>query len=453
MIRIDDIELYYLSIATDQTLSFGAVHVHRVSVVRVGIRAHRVAGGAAAVGWADAPLNLAWAWPGFPEREAEETARSMIGAIRSGLVYTTVPEDPFVWFREVLTPLVDRTTSEHAAPLGETIPELLASLVAAPFDLAWHDLFGTIHGRSSWDLYRPPWVTGDLAEACPVTGSARVLLDGVYPADILNQKPKTRLPAWHLVGISDPVEEPANPRDLSHWIRRDGLRALKVKLNGADPEAAADRLIAIMGATRNTTVRLLSVDFNGTLPDREACSEFTRRVTASRAAAGAPSLVLVEQPFGSAPFPHPPAWEDPRFDGGPPPIFALDESITTAESVLTAHAAGWDAVVVKTCKTQTRAIVLAAIARRLGMRVIVQDLTNPMLALLAHLQLAAHLDDGWGVEVNGVQYYPEASQPEAMVHPAAFARRNGYVSTESLGGPGIGYRIEDIERRLPERAA
>jgi hypothetical protein len=43
------------------------------------------------------------------------------------------------------------------------------------------------------------------------------------------------------------------------------------------------------------------------------------------------------------------------------------------------------------------------------MALMVQDLTNPMLAQIPHVLLAAHLDTIMGVETNSMQFYPEAS--------------------------------------------
>jgi hypothetical protein len=52
-----------------------------------------------------------------------------------------------------------------------------------------------------------------------------------------------------------------------------------------------------------------------------------------------------------------------------------------------------------------------------------------------------------------MQFYPEASRPEAQVHPGLFERRNGELDLTSLRGPGFGYRREEIHRALPEPAA
>jgi hypothetical protein len=85
------------------------------------------------------------------------------------------------------------------------------------------------------------------------------------------------------------------------------------------------------------------------------------------------------------------------------------------------------------------------------MPLMVQDLTNPMLAQIPHLRLAAHAGTIMGVETNCMQFYPEASRPEAEVHPGLYKRRDGCVDLSTIGGPGFGYRIDRI-RRQPTQA-
>jgi len=72
-----------------------------------------------------------------------------------------------------------------------------------------------------------------------------------------------------------------------------------------------------------------------------------------------------------------------------------------------------------------------------------------MLAQLAHVQLAAHVNTIIGVESNGMQFYPAAFKPESEVHPGIYERRNGVLNLRSLRGPGLGYRVEEISRELP----
>jgi hypothetical protein len=84
------------------------------------------------------------------------------------------------------------------------------------------------------------------------------------------------------------------------------------------------------------------------------------------------------------------------------------------------------------------------------MALMVQDLTNPMLAQIPHVLLAAHAETIMGVESNGMQFYPEASTAEARVHPGLYARRGGMLDLSTLAGPGFGYRVDEIARPMPE---
>jgi hypothetical protein len=134
------------------------------------------------------------------------------------------------------------------------------------------------------------------------------------------------------------------------------------------------------------------------------------------------------------------------------PLF-LDESAHDWRSVRLGRELGWTGVALKTCKTLTGAILSLCWARTHEMQLMVQDLTNPMLAQIPHLLLAAHAGTIMGVESNAMQFYPEASAPEAMVHPNIYRRRDGVVDLATLGRTGFGYRIDEIGRVLPAPAA
>jgi hypothetical protein len=76
------------------------------------------------------------------------------------------------------------------------------------------------------------------------------------------------------------------------------------------------------------------------------------------------------------------------------------------------------------------------------MPLMVQDLTNPMLAMIPHVRLAAHAGTIQGVECNAMQFYPAASTEQEAIHPGLYQRRGGVVDLSTLGGPGMGYRWE-----------
>ena len=83
------------------------------------------------------------------------------------------------------------------------------------------------------------------------------------------------------------------------------------------------------------------------------------------------------------------------------------------------------------------------------MTLMVQDLTNPMLAQIPHVLLAAQAGTIMGVETNAMQFYPDASLPEEAVHPGLYRRRDGQVDLSTIRGPGFGYRLDEIDRELP----
>jgi len=101
------------------------------------------------------------------------------------------------------------------------------------------------------------------------------------------------------------------------------------------------------------------------------------------------------------------------------PLF-MDESAHDWRLVRIGKSLGWTGVTLKTCKTQTGALLTLAWAKAHGMGLMVQDLTNPMLAQIPHVLLAQHAGTIMGVETNSMQFYPDASLPEAAVHPGIY---------------------------------
>jgi hypothetical protein len=131
------------------------------------------------------------------------------------------------------------------------------------------------------------------------------------------------------------------------------------------------------------------------------------------------------------------------------PLF-MDESAHDWRHIRLGHARGWNGVALKTCKTQTGAILSLCWAKAHGMQLMVQDLTNPMLAQIPHVLLAAHAGTIMGIETNAMQFYPEASRAESTVHPGLYRRRHGEIDLSTIRGPGFGCRLDEIRRILPE---
>jgi L-alanine-DL-glutamate epimerase-like enolase superfamily enzyme len=333
------------------------------------------------------------------------------------------------------------------------MPWLAALVCCSPFDLAIHDAFGRLVKRPVYSTYSPTFMNRDLAAHLRPAPGGCVSFHGKFPGEFLVPNPPRRLRAWHLVGGLDLLERAeltgAEPKDsypvlLRDWIRRDGLKCLKVKLRGDDAAWDYGRLEKVGRIAVQNGVEWLSADFNCTVTEPDYVNEMLDRLRDEHPRLHG-MILYVEQPF-------PYELEKHRIDvhsvSARKPLF-LDESAHDWRLVRLGRELGWTGVALKTCKTQTGALLSACWARAHGMTLMVQDLTNPMLAQIPHVLLAAHTGTIMGVETNAMQFYPEASQPEARVHPGLFARRGGCVDWSSVRGPGFGYRLDEIRRTLP----
>jgi L-alanine-DL-glutamate epimerase-like enolase superfamily enzyme len=288
----------------------------------------------------------------------------------------------------------------------------------------------------------------------PAPDAPQVSFRRRFPCDYLVKQPERQLLAWHLVGGLDPVDSSeltgTEPKDghpilLSDWIKRDGLKCLKIKLRGNDPSWDYQRVVSVAKIALPLGVEWLTADFNCTVQHPEYVNRILDELHQNF-----PNfyncLLYVEQPF---PYDLERNQIDVHSVARRKPLF-LDESAHDWQLIRLGRKLGWTGVALKTCKTQTGAILSACWARAHGMSLMVQDLTNPMLAQIPHVQLAAYAGTVMGVETNSMQFYPAASAPEAKVHPGLYQRRQGKVDLSSIQGPGFGYRLEEIERVLPE---
>jgi L-alanine-DL-glutamate epimerase-like enolase superfamily enzyme len=293
----------------------------------------------------------------------------------------------------------------------------------------------------------------DLASYLDPAEGSRPRFQGRYPADYLVSSPPVKLRAWHLVGGLDPLEAgeagPNPPNDghpvlLEDWIRRDGLKCLKVKLRGNDFSWDFERLARVGEIAIRLGVDWLSSDFNCTVRSVDYVNEMLDRFRDEQPRAYG-MILYVEQPFAYELHDH---LLDVHSVAARKPLF-LDESAHDWRMVRFGRELGWTGVALKTCKTQTGAILSACWAKAHGMALMVQDLTNPMLAQIPHVLLAAHVGTIMGVETNAMQFYPAASAEEERVHPGLYQRRGGMIDLSTIQGPGFGYRVDEIGRRLP----
>ncbi|MGV3754316.1 MAG: enolase C-terminal domain-like protein [Verrucomicrobiota bacterium] len=458
-IRCIGATLYYLPVYTRVPLKFGTETVTYVTCARVKATVQDRAGKTAA-GWGETPLSVTWVWPSTLPYETRHAAlKKFTELLGAELVKYAEPGHPIELsndFQEhVLPGLLKKFNDSRTGE--EPMPWLAALVCFSLYDIALHDAYGNLLGLPVYETYGPAYMNRTLEQLLTPAEDTKVSFQGLYPQDFFAKTRPDKLPAWHLVGgldlLTDADRKGTEPNDgypvvLTEWIKRDGLKCLKIKLKGNDAAWDYARTVAIGKIAVEQGVDWLTADFNCTVLDPAYVNDILDRLRDEYPRYYG-MILYVEQPF-------PYELEKDRIDthslSARKPLF-LDESAHDWKHVKLGRELGWTGVALKTCKTQSGAILSACWAKAHGMTLMVQDLTNPMLAQVPHVQLAAFVGTIMGVETNAMQFYPEASSIEAKVHPGIYQRRNGGLDLSTIKGSGFGYRLNEIVRELPAPAA
>jgi L-alanine-DL-glutamate epimerase-like enolase superfamily enzyme len=446
---------WFIPVTTRVPLKFGHEVLTSVTCLRVKLEAVTSVGGTV-TGWGETPLSVQWVWPsslGYEERH--ESLKQFSLALAPQWVSFGRKGDPMqvghAFQSEVLPRLLTRHNKARSG--REPMPWLAALVCCSAFDIALHDAFGNAAGLPVYQTYNARFLNHDLSHYIVPEKGSTVSFKGLYPENFFTRPAPTSIPAWHLVGGKDPVasseltgNEPSDgyPVLLADWIKRDGLSCLKVKLTGNDTAWDYARLVAVGKLGEAGGSSWLSTDFNCTVKDPAYVNDILDRLIVEHPRIFG-MILYVEQPF---PYDLEEHRVDVRSVSARKPLF-MDESAHDWKLVRLGRELGWTGVALKTCKTQTGALLSACWAKAHGMTLMVQDLSNPMLAQLPHVQLAANVGTIMGVETNGMQFYPAASEPEAAVHPGIYRRRGGKVDLGTIAGPGFGYQLERMNRQLP----
>ena len=328
-------------------------------------------------------------------------------------------------------------------PGVESMPSLAAGVCASSFDAALHDAHGLLHGRSSYDLLGPQALPGDLS--C-FLGAAGL---GITLEQALHLRFTPGVPGCVLISMADPlraaeVTAPVGdglPECAEEWIRRCGFAGAKLKTVANDPRTDAAWVSDAARLPRDIHAELgtgkstwISVDPNEGYAQVEQVVAFLRYLREMDPETYA-SLRYIEQPI-----PRASVELDLRPVHALKPVLA-DESITGVEQLDALTRAGWSGLALKTCKSHTLCLLLAAWSHLAGRPYSLQDLSNPSLAALHALGLAARLHSLNGIELNSPQFTPSANVAAATAHPGAFAARRGEHDASTLTGAGLGYGI------------
>jgi len=457
-IRLMGAALFFLPVHTRLPLKFGPETLTSVTCARVRVVVEG-RDGRIAVGWGETPLSVQWVWPGslpYAVRHAalQDFCSCLACAWAQYSEYGHAFEIGHGFTESLLPEMLQQFNRGRTA--DEAMPWLAALVCLSACDLALHDAYGNYHDRPVYSTYNDSFLSRDLSAYLTPAEGSRVTFEGQYPEAYLVPDPRTSLVAWHLVGGKDAIDrselvgdEPDDgyPILLRDWIRRDGLRCLKVKLTGTDATWDDARLRAVGQIAIDEGCDWLSADFNCTVVDPAYVTAILDRLLEE-----SPHiyrmLLYVEQPF---PYNLERDMLDVHAVSARKPLY-LDESAHDWRLVKLGRQLGWSGVALKTCKTQTGALLSLCWAKAHGMPLMVQDLTNPMLAQIPHVLLAAHAGTIMGVETNASQFYPDASHPESTVHTGIYQRHNGMIQIRTLGGAGLGYGDAVSARELPEPA-
>jgi L-alanine-DL-glutamate epimerase-like enolase superfamily enzyme len=439
--RISDLRISFEDFLYRAPYKFGGKEVDRVTVLNVRCQVHTKAGKAAS-GFASMPLGNIWSFPELPYA----TSLAAMKALAQKIAQTTRDFPDFTHPLEAnraLEPAYFGLASEVTAEMRLTtrVPKLCTLVTASPFDAAFHDAFGRLHGRNSFATCGPDFLRYDLSHY--LTQDFR----GESLEQYISAKPAPRIQMYHSVGASDPltaaeVKKPINdglPETVEAWIPYSGVTAIKIKLNGADLAWDVDRVAAIDRVTiaaqekRGVAEWIYSLDFNERCPNVQYLLDFEHQLK-GKAPAAFDKVQYIEQPTARDLNAN---RQNTMFEAAKLRPVVIDESLTGLDTLLLAREMGYTGVALKACKGQSQSLLMAAAAQKYKMFRCVQDLTCPGAALIQSAGIASHVPGVTGLEANAREYVPAANKGWQKLFPGIFDVRNGYLDTSKLDGAGL----------------
>lgn len=325
--------------------------------------------------------------------------------------------------------------------LKEPIPKLCTLVVASPFDAAIHDAYGKLHKRSTYQTYGPDLMSKDLSH---YIGDE---FKGEYLAKYVLPRPKPSMPLYHLVGAVDPITAQdikqkigdGLPETLPEWIVANGLRNIKIKLNGEDLNWDIERVLRVESACLEPMAQIkrrdwvYSLDYNEKCPNVAYLIETLKKIK-EKSPQAYRRIQYIEQPTKRD---LKADRQNVMHDAAKLKPVVIDESLVDKESLMLAREMGYSGAALKACKGQAQALLMAAVAQKYKMFLCVQDLTCPGASLIHSAGLAAHIPGVAAIEANARQYVPIANKNWVDRFPGIFEIKNGFVNTALLNKNGL----------------
>ena len=427
--------------------------------------------GRRATGYAADLLAFRW-FDKRPEKSLADNCADLIRAVevacdlyleagRAGL------RSPFRLFLDTY-PEIDRRA------LASDFNRLGASFGSSMLERAVIDALGRLLGKSYFELVRDNDLGIELGAISPELAGREI-------GEFVAERPLERLHVRHTVGLVDPitaadVAQPVDdglPETFEHYLQRDGIRYLKIKVAGAlDEDVARLEALAEVMYRRHAHFRI-SLDGNEQYQELDGFLALVDRLKRS------PKLqhfwrdiLFIEQPLE-------------RTVAMDPAIAPALEALCRDKPVIIDEADGWltafrDAVALgycgtshKNCKGVYKTLHNLAFSKvhneRVGHRELflsAEDLSNlPVVALQADLATVAllgihHVERNGHHYFRGLAHLSAAEQMDALArHPDLYERRgddvylrvrDGALECRSLQVPGMGFAaLPDMARLTP----
>ncbi|HEX4807388.1 MAG TPA: mandelate racemase/muconate lactonizing enzyme family protein [Bryobacteraceae bacterium] len=442
-VRVKSVSIGYQDFTYRVPIKFGGRTLDRVTLLNVDLIVEG-ADGRTAKGTGSMPLGNVWSWPAHTMTydqtlQAMKDLAARVGRLYESSSITGHPID-ITWAVE---PEYLKAAADLSTHLAEPIPKLCTIVTASPFDAALHDAYGRYHNRNAYQLLTPEYLPHDLSH---YLGRG---FEGEHLASYILPETVEKLPLYHLVGALDPITEAdikqrvndGLPETLPEWIRYNGLRRIKIKLNGNDLSWDIDRVAAVHKATAQTQAQLgvnswyYSLDFNEKCKDVNYVLQFIANLR-QRAPEAFPRIQYIEQPTARD------LVDTPAFDMHQAsrliPL-VIDESLTGIDAMLMAEKLGYSGAALKACKGISQSLINAALGQKHKLFLCIQDLTCPGASLIESVGLAAHVPGIAAIEANARQYVPAANRGWDKKYPGVFVIKDGYIHCSALNGAGLGF--------------
>lgn len=314
--------------------------------------------------------------------------------------------------------------SRSGSSAGAHDPPLMARLVClSPFDAAVHDAAGRALGLSAFRIYGDQHA--DQTEGSPASPAHMEAI-----RSFLLPRPSPSADGWYVVSGTDPLAG-----DFSEFIQQRGFHCFKLKTHGKDPEADARRTAEVYQAALRLGVSSprLSADSNEGNPDAASVMAYLDALQAMDAGAFA-ALEYLEQPTGRDIRQHAFDWHEIT---ARKPVL-VDEGLLDVSLLPLIEEQGWGGICLKTCKGHSFNLVAGAWAHARGLKIAVQDLTNPGLAAIHSCLLAQHTPNINGVELNSPQFTPAANDAWAVREASLFTPVDGRHRVSDPMAVGLG---------------